>query len=122
MLTPAAYRGVDADEGDGVLVGDSAESFAAQVCGLLANPHAGTSESPATHTVSAVHTRSLVAVGGVDSYSVPAHTVNAVHTRSVVAVGATGTEPSDELMYQPVRCCPVIDPFGAEIMIYASRS
>ncbi len=38
VLTPAAYRGVEADEGEGVLVGDSAESFAARVCSLLADP------------------------------------------------------------------------------------
>jgi hypothetical protein len=36
-----------------------------------------------------------------------------------VAAGATGKAPSDQLMYRPVRCCPVVDPFGLEIMIVA---
>lgn len=36
-----------------------------------------------------------------------------------VGAGATGEAPSDQLMYRPVRCCPVVDPFGLEIMIVA---
>lgn len=36
-----------------------------------------------------------------------------------IAAGATGTPPSDQLMYEPVRFCPVIDPFGTDILIYA---
>lgn len=39
--------------------------------------------------------------------------------RAFIAAGATGPEPSDQLMYRPVRSCPVIDPFGLEIMIIA---
>jgi uncharacterized glyoxalase superfamily protein PhnB len=34
-----------------------------------------------------------------------------------IAAGATGSTPSDQLMYRPVRSCPVVDPFGTEIMI-----
>jgi hypothetical protein len=33
--------------------------------------------------------------------------------------GAKGQAPSDQLMYRPVRCCPVVDPFGLQIMIIA---
>ena len=36
-----------------------------------------------------------------------------------IAAGATGPAPSDQLMYEPVRFCPVIDPFGTEILVYA---
>lgn len=36
-----------------------------------------------------------------------------------VASGATGQAPSDQLMYRPVRCCPVTDPFGLHLMIIA---
>lgn len=37
--------------------------------------------------------------------------------RAFIAAGAKGPEPSDQLMYQPVRVCPVVDPFGVAIMI-----
>jgi hypothetical protein len=37
--------------------------------------------------------------------------------RSFIAAGARGPAPSDQLMYRPVRSCPVTDPFGMEIMI-----
>ncbi|MDH3192982.1 MAG: hypothetical protein OEY55_14060 [Acidimicrobiia bacterium] len=36
-----------------------------------------------------------------------------------IAAGATGPPPTDQLMYEPVRFCPVVDPFGTEILIYA---
>jgi hypothetical protein len=36
-----------------------------------------------------------------------------------VAAGGTGAEPSDQLMYRPIRACPVTDPFGTEILIHA---
>ena len=36
-----------------------------------------------------------------------------------VAAGANGPEPSDQLMYMPVRSCPVTDPFGVDVMIFA---
>lgn len=34
-----------------------------------------------------------------------------------LAAGATGPAPSDQLMYRPIRSCPVVDPFGVDIMI-----
>jgi hypothetical protein len=37
-----------------------------------------------------------------------------------VSSGAKGQAPSDQLMYRPVRCCPVVDPFGLQIMIVAT--
>ena len=36
-----------------------------------------------------------------------------------VTSGANGQAPSGQLMYRPVRCCPVVDPFGLQIMIIA---
>lgn len=36
-----------------------------------------------------------------------------------IAAGAQGQPPSNQLMYSPVRTCPVIDPFGLHIMIVA---
>lgn len=37
--------------------------------------------------------------------------------RDFMAAGAEGAAPSDQLMYRPVRSCPVVDPFGLGIMI-----
>jgi hypothetical protein len=34
--------------------------------------------------------------------------------------GGNGASPSDQLMYDPVRYCPVQDPFGTAILIIAS--
>jgi hypothetical protein len=34
-----------------------------------------------------------------------------------IDAGGHGSPPSDQLMYRPVRTCPVVDPFGTEIMI-----
>ena len=34
-----------------------------------------------------------------------------------VAAGGKGEEPSDQLMYEPVRYCHVQDPFGTHILI-----
>ena len=39
--------------------------------------------------------------------------------RTFIAAGASGPAPSDQLMYTPVRICPVIDPFGVDVMIFA---
>jgi hypothetical protein len=39
--------------------------------------------------------------------------------REFIAAGGTGQSPSDQLMYRPVRFCPVVDPFGTEILIIA---
>lgn len=36
-----------------------------------------------------------------------------------VAAGGTGSPPSDQLMYERVRSCPVRDPFGTEILVIA---
>jgi hypothetical protein len=36
-----------------------------------------------------------------------------------IAAGGTGPDPSDQLMYEPVRSCPVTDPFGTDLLIYA---
>jgi hypothetical protein len=33
--------------------------------------------------------------------------------------GGVGPDPSDQLMYYPVRSCPVTDPFGTQILIYS---
>ena len=37
--------------------------------------------------------------------------------QAFLVAGATGPAPSDQLMYRPLRSCPVTDPFGLEIMI-----
>jgi hypothetical protein len=39
--------------------------------------------------------------------------------REFISAGAEGQALSDQLMYRPIRACPVIDPFGLEIMIVA---
>jgi len=39
-----------------------------------------------------------------------------------IKAGAKGLEPSDQLMYWPVRSCPVTDPFGTEILIFSKLS
>jgi hypothetical protein len=39
--------------------------------------------------------------------------------RAFISAGAKGPAPSDQLMYRPIRSCPVIDPFGVEFMIIA---
>lgn len=36
-----------------------------------------------------------------------------------LAAGATGESPSDQLMGEPIRFCPVRDPFGTELLVYA---
>ncbi len=39
--------------------------------------------------------------------------------RAFISAGAKGPDPSDQLMYRLIRACPVVDPFGLEIMIVA---
>ena len=39
--------------------------------------------------------------------------------KEFITAGARGQQPSDQFMYRPVRCCPVLDPFGLAIMIIA---
>lgn len=36
-----------------------------------------------------------------------------------IEAGATGPHPENGLMYEPVRLCPVTDPFGTELLIHA---
>lgn len=40
--------------------------------------------------------------------------------QAFITAGASGSAPSDQLMYAPVRICPVTDPFGVDIMIFAA--
>ena len=40
--------------------------------------------------------------------------------RAFIAAGAKGPAPSDQLMYVPVHSCPVSDPFGVDVMIFAA--
>ena len=39
--------------------------------------------------------------------------------QAFMAAGGRGASPSDELMYIPIRYCPVTDPFGTSILIYS---
>lgn len=39
--------------------------------------------------------------------------------RAFIEAGGEGPAPSDQLMYEPIRACPVRDPFGTEILIYS---
>jgi len=34
-----------------------------------------------------------------------------------IEAGGTGEAPSDQLMYEPVRFCPIVDPFGTNILM-----
>lgn len=42
-----------------------------------------------------------------------------LHEAFIVA-GGRGEEPSDQLMYRRIRFCPVVDPFGTNILIISS--
>jgi len=37
--------------------------------------------------------------------------------RAFIDAGGEGPPPSDQLMYKPVRSCPVRDPFGTDLLI-----
>ena len=39
--------------------------------------------------------------------------------RALIAAGGEGTPPTDELMYEPIRSCPVRDPFGVDLLVIA---
>lgn len=39
--------------------------------------------------------------------------------QAFIDAGATGPHPADQLMYEPIRSCPVTDPFGTHLLIYA---
>ena len=49
-------------------------------------------------------------------------TVTAVESLqgAFITAGGSGPAPSDELMYRPIRACPVVDPFGVAFMIVAA--
>lgn len=42
--------------------------------------------------------------------------------QAFIEAGGKGSAPSDVFMYEPVRACPVRDPFGTEIMIIGPQS
>lgn len=37
--------------------------------------------------------------------------------RAFIEAGGEGEDPSDQLMYRTIRFCPVVDPFGTNILI-----
>lgn len=37
--------------------------------------------------------------------------------KAFIEAGGTGPAPSDQLMYNPIRYCPVRDPFGTDLLI-----
>ncbi|MEM7335676.1 MAG: hypothetical protein AAF490_26595 [Chloroflexota bacterium] len=39
--------------------------------------------------------------------------------KAFIDAGGSGAEPTNELMYYPVRYCPLTDPFGTDILVYA---
>jgi hypothetical protein len=39
--------------------------------------------------------------------------------KAFIQAGGKGAPPTDELMYVPVRSCPVIDPFGTDILVFS---
>jgi len=39
-----------------------------------------------------------------------------------IAAGGAGPEPTDTLMYEPVRYCPVRDPFGTDLLVVSPKS
>lgn len=39
--------------------------------------------------------------------------------QAFIAAGGSGGDPSDQLMYAPIRYCPVVDPFGTNLLIYS---
>ncbi len=39
--------------------------------------------------------------------------------KAFLQAGAKGVDPSDQMMYAPIRACPVVDPFGVDIMIFS---
>jgi hypothetical protein len=47
-----------------------------------------------------------------------AHEAEELH-RSFIEAGGNGPEPSDQLMYRPVKYCAVRDPFGTQLLITA---
>ena len=37
----------------------------------------------------------------------------------MIEAGGRGEPPSDQLMYDPIRCCAVTDPHGTSWVLYA---
>jgi hypothetical protein len=37
--------------------------------------------------------------------------------RAFIEAGGEGPTPTDQLMHEPIRSCPVCDPFGTELLI-----
>jgi hypothetical protein len=42
--------------------------------------------------------------------------------RTIIEAGGMGDDPSDQLMCEPIRLCPVRDPFGTDILIICPLS
>ena len=42
--------------------------------------------------------------------------------RAFVEAGGEGPAPTDQLMYKPIRYCPVRDPFGTELLIVSRHA
>jgi len=40
---------------------------------------------------------------------------------AMISAGATADKPSDQLMYEPVHLCAVVDPFGVNFMISCTQ-
>lgn len=38
-----------------------------------------------------------------------------------IEAGGSGQAPSDQLMYEPIRSCPVKDPWGTELLIFSRK-
>jgi hypothetical protein len=36
-----------------------------------------------------------------------------------IRAGGEGVKPTDQMMYVPIRSCPVVDPFGVEILVFS---
>jgi hypothetical protein len=37
--------------------------------------------------------------------------------RALIEAGGTSSDPTDELMYEPIRYCSVTDPFGVDLLV-----
>ena len=42
--------------------------------------------------------------------------------QAFIDAGGKGTPPSNQLMYVPIRACPIVDPFGTEILVISRLS
>lgn len=39
--------------------------------------------------------------------------------QAFIDAGGEGPDPSDELMYEPIRYCPLTDPFGTQLLVFS---